>query len=363
MQGVETAWLTADPRIRDDLRSRGYRSYTWWSRDGIAWLVRSGVVIYDSLPKDVNFWLTRNARLVLLRHGIGIKKIERAIDVPEHRLYKLFHGRWWQRFAYSAALPWHRNIPDLVFSTSDEHAEQAVRYFGVDRSQVRVTGSPRLDRLYQGPGDDGTRPLQTDQLGATPSALGELERLRDSDRRLVLFMPTFREGNGPQRFPWEDLARAADASDVEIIVKLHPVDAARGVADRDTVENLSGIRFIDPKIDPVLIYRYMDALITDFSSAAFDYLLLDRPIIYYVPDLQQFMQSRPLIDDLDRVTAGPICEDVDQLIVALQRMDEDMAAFEPQRRDLADRFHLYRDSASAERVLKELLQAVDNGWR
>jgi len=36
------------------------------------------------------------AARVLLRHGVGMKRIDRGIDVPSHRMYKLFHGRWWQ---------------------------------------------------------------------------------------------------------------------------------------------------------------------------------------------------------------------------------------------------------------------------
>jgi hypothetical protein len=66
--------------------------------------------MYDTIPKDVNFWLSRGASLVLLRHGIGLKKIERAIDSPDHRLFKLFHGNRLQRFVYGLAMPWHSPI-------------------------------------------------------------------------------------------------------------------------------------------------------------------------------------------------------------------------------------------------------------
>ncbi len=344
--GVEVAWITAQPEIRDELRGRGYRAYTMWSRQGIRWALRSGVFVYDSLPKDVNFWLSRGARLVLLRHGIGIKKVQRAIDVPSHRLFKLYHGNPIQQIGYRMALPWHIPTPDLVFSTSEEHADQAPRYFGVDRSQVRVTGAPRLDRLVDG--DHGSRP--------------PYDRFANDDP-VFLFMPTFREGRGRQIFPWPELAAAADEASINILVKLHPIDASRGVVGDAGGEANGRIAMADSTIDPVLLYPAVDGLITDFSSAYFDFLLLDRPIIYYMPDLESFTRSRSLIGDIDDLVAGPVATDVAGLAEALIASADDFPRYADQRRRLVARFHHYGPGGASGRVMNEILESIQAGWR
>ena len=50
---------------------------------------------------------------------------------------------------------------------------------------------------------------------------------------------------------------------------------------------------------------YADALISDYSSAAIDYMLLDRPIAFAIPDLDVYKSSRKLhFDNLDEWLPG-----------------------------------------------------------
>src|SRR5690606_37800099 len=61
----------------------------------------------------------------------------------------------------------------------------------------------------------------------------------------------------------------------EILFKLHPSD--------HSLTKLSGrhIHFLNPKGDIYPILPDTHALVTDYSSICFDYLLVDKPIIFY----------------------------------------------------------------------------------
>lgn len=351
--GVEAAWITNEPIIRDQLRDGGHRAYTAWSPGGIWWTVRSGVFVYDSLPKDINFWLSRHAKLVLLRHGIGIKKIERAIDATDHRLYQLFHGSSLQRAFWHIVLPWHRQVPDLLMACSPTHAIQGTWFYGTEADNIRITGFARHDRLLSVPDQDR-------------SAIPTVGPPIPVDRPVFVYLPTFREGLSRHSFDWDVLALAAEAADVTIAVKLHYVDADRGVLGTERLERSDHLRMIDPYMDPSDAYPHADGMISDFSSAPFDFMLLERPIIYYVPDLEDFVDHRPLMYDLADIAVGPLCQDQEELTAALHAARVDgIGTHRPRYDELLQRFHTYAPGGAAQRgidaIRVEFLDAAPAG--
>ena len=351
-RGLRPVWITRRAEIRDDLRARGMRSHLAWSPAGIWTCVRAGVYVYDSMPIDVNYWLSRGARLVLLQHGNGMKKIERAIDAPDHRLYKLFHGSPLQRAMWRAALPWHLARPDLVAACSPDHAHQATTFFEIDESDVRITGLPRHDRFVEA----------ADTGDATRSDIPTIGVEVPDDRPVFLYLPTFREGVGRQGFDWATLQRAAAAANVTIAVKLHVVDAERGVRNLAEADDASNLRIVDPTVDPVDVYALADGLITDYSSVAYDVLLLDRPVIHHVPDLDDFVASRPLVAPFEEMAVGAISRDGDDLAAALSAAadptDEVVAA---QRRRVRERAFTHPAGGASERVVDAIVELTGAG--
>jgi CDP-glycerol glycerophosphotransferase (TagB/SpsB family) len=336
---IQAAWITNERAIRDQLRADGQRAFVAWSPRGIWWTLRSGVFVYDSLPKDINFWLSRGAKFVLLRHGIGIKKIERAIDATDHRLYQLFHGSTAQRMFWRVVLPWHLTVPDLLMACSPIHARQGEWYFGTDAEKIRITGFPRHDRLVDAPAQDR-------------SAISTIGSPIPVDRPVFVYLPTFREGMTRQSFDWDVLAAAAEAADVTIAVKLHFVDAERGVLGMDRLSRSANLRLIDSAVDPGDVYVHADGMISDFSSAPFDFMLLERPIVYYVPDLENFMKQRPLVYDLDDVAVGPVCRTEHELTSALAAArGGGIGDYRLRYDEIRGRFHTYEPGGASQRTV------------
>lgn len=75
-----------------------------------------------------------------------------------------------------------------------------------------------------------------------------------------------------------------------------------------------------------------DVLITDYSSIAFEFAIMEKPIVFFAYDLEDYIDKRGMYYDYDEITPGPVCktneEMVDYLLHLEERFDkEEMAAF------------------------------------
>ena len=72
----------------------------------------------------------------------------------------------------------------------------------------------------------------------------------------------------------------------------------------DKMTKLSNFYLLDYEIDLNSIIDNCDLLISDYSGAIFDYLLLDRPIILYTPDIDAYKINPGLNFDFDSLNFG-----------------------------------------------------------
>lgn len=182
--------------------------------------------------------------------------------------------------------------------------------FGLSEKRVLLTGNPRVDQFDRPP-----EPGALERLGLTPG------------RRRVLWLPTYRQAQGPGDRGWSDgalLSRSAAVTELaagmaaraaelglELVLKPHPLDtddyAALGcaVVTNDELEAAG-----------VTLYQLLgdcDALVSDVSSAWVDYLVLDRPIGFYVPDLAELERHRGLnVPDFPGIMPGVRIDTVDE---------------------------------------------------
>ena len=140
-----------------------------------------------------------------------------------------------------------------------------------------------------------------------------LERFGDGNKKIIMWMPTFRNsksGDKPEsiikQFPLlntrEEWARAdcfCQENNIVILLKLHPFQKKYDIP----FENMNNIRevtnddFDDAGIPMYVFLAHTDGLITDYSSVAIDYLLLDRPIAFALDDYEQYKSSRGFVFD------------------------------------------------------------------
>ncbi|MGH8213274.1 MAG: CDP-glycerol glycerophosphotransferase family protein, partial [Rhodanobacteraceae bacterium] len=142
------------------------------------------------------------------------------------------------------------------------------------------------------------------------------------ERRVVLVAPTFRDSRATSLGIDASVAAMLDdwceRQRAEIVFKFHPFE--RGTA------SVSGrhLHVCDATTDVYPLLPHAHALVTDYSSIYMDYLLLDRPVCFFVPDLEDYVRSdRQFQFDFEEMTPGPKARTWQRLLSVLEEQWRD----------------------------------------
>jgi CDP-glycerol glycerophosphotransferase len=207
------------------------------------------------------------------------------------------------------------------------------------RYETLEVGYPRNDRLAVATAAEisGVRA----QLGLAP------------DERVMLYAPTHREWlrAGAPVLDIDDLAEQLGSGTV-LLVRSHYFGVPAGAQSphRDG-------RIVDVSAYPVVedLYLAADLLITDYSSAMFDYAVLDRPIVIYAPDWVIYQQLRGVYFDLMAQPPGAVATGYPELVQLLQSDRYSDPEFSAARAAFRERFCYLDDGGAAERVVRRVL--------
>lgn len=106
------------------------------------------------------------------------------------------------------------------------------------------------------------------------------------------------------------------------------------------------------EVDTQELLLMSDVLITDYSSIFVDFLLLQRPVVFYPFDIEYYEQIRGLVIDYNNPihTPGPKISSLKDLI---DLTEKDFKEYD--LRKSRDFFHNYHDGKSAERIANFIL--------
>jgi CDP-glycerol glycerophosphotransferase len=209
-----------------------------------------------------------------------------------------------------------------VFATAFRH-----------RAEVLRCGYPRND------------PLLHPDVDADRVAVRRRLRLPD-DRRLVLYAPTFRDWRRgePAELPLDVTSVAADAPGWLLLVRSHYLQPVPVEGDR--------VRDVSDHPDMTELLLVADALITDYSSVMFDFALVRRPMLFFVPDLETYTRERGTYFDLDSVAPGPVVRRAEDVVAWLADPDAAHAAHAGRHAQFVDRFCTFERGDAADTVVR-----------
>lgn len=197
-----------------------------------------------------------------------------------------------------------------------------------------------------------------DDALATADAV-RIERLRaDLDLpegvRVVLYAPTWRE---EQRRPGPDglvdlgldfeRLRSELGSDHIVLFRAHFM-----IADSFDFERYGGFVHDVSAVDDINdLYLVADVLVTDYSSVFFDYADLERPVVFYAYDLDDYAGARGgFYLDLDELP-GPLLRDQDGLAAAIRAAGDGADGSRERLRAFREKYAPMDDGHASERVL------------
>src|SRR3954470_2809764 len=241
---------------------------------------------------------------------------------------------------------------DRIFFVNERRLRNFIKAGAIDADSpaIRLIGYPKVDALV-----NGTWGRET-----------VLESLKlDPQRQTVLYAPTWSPASSLNAIGRE-LIPALLATGVNLIVKLH--DRSRDVRTRysggiDWVETLApvlrtGRGVIAPghDISPYLVAA--DLMVTDHSSAGFEYLLRDRPVVrIHRPDLIREANIHPDYVELLASVSESVTT-VDETVAAVERaLASPDTLSETRRAVAADLF--YRPGGATARAIRGLYEAID----
>lgn len=312
-------------------------THSEWSADDLHVALAAAVVVISDHLLGSNPYATAllaGARQVQLWHGVSIKEIGLRNLLPlKHMSPQMARvlrtcGRF-SRFVGTAA----------------QHEPEWRRWFSFER--YAPIGYPRNDVLYR-------EPAGHDLVNVDMAAWQQAGDVRARGGRVFLYAPTFRDANRAQwilQAGLERIARAiAEAGDC-LIVNMHPVEQP---SVPEIAKSLPGVCFVAPRTDVYPLLTRTSVLITDYSSIMFDFLLLDRPVLLFRPDHQDYVtRSRKLFDAKLETPPGPVASHAQGLVELIRKTDEP-AAVRNARRALMAALHDRRDGGSADRLLSVL---------
>lgn len=252
------------------------------------------VFVDDFYPVIYPIRLKKDKKLIQLWHAMGAFK-----TVGYSRMGKPGGPR-----GYNLT---HRNYTDTIVS-SESIRKNYAEAFGIDIEKVHPLGIPRTDIFFDKEYEKKVRKKLYQKYPAL------------KNKKVILFAPTFRgngEGSAHYNFEWIDFKQLKKefSKDYVCIIKLHPF--IRNKADYDFTKDdfyldLSSER----EINDLLFIT--DILLTDYSSVIYEYSFFRKPIIFYTPDLEEYMASRDFYYPFEKYNYGVMASNMKELIQAIK---------------------------------------------
>ena len=234
-----------------------------------------------------------------------------------------------------------------VAVTSDPARACFAEAFDIPVNKVRAVGSPRTDMFFDKEKIDEARNRVYDSY----------PKLKN--KKIILIAPTYRGRkveDADYDFECLGLERIIESLDdsYHVITKWHPALYNNIEAGKCRLPDyLSGRR--ENRITDVSGYgdindilTISDILVTDYSSVIFDYFLLNRPVIYFIYDKDEYSRDRGLYFDFNDYIYGETASDSDELLAAIKTEN----LHNELRKNFNEKFMKACDGKSTSRVIK-----------
>ena len=112
-------------------------------------------------------------------------------------------------------------------------------------------------------------------------------------------------------------------------------------AEKEPVEKYTRIMdMTSEQIDTQMLLLETDIMITDYSSIYIDYMLLDRPILFYAYDYEEYLkEDREMYFSYEDVTPGPKIWSAEGILPELEKVARGERYSKEERERILDLFY------------------------
>ncbi|ELY7488452.1 CDP-glycerol glycerophosphotransferase family protein [Cronobacter turicensis] len=325
-----------------------------------------------SLKKDINqsnfskvmtgslkeYYYYFTSKYIITTHNEMIGPVAR-----NQRYISLWHGMPFKKICYLGENDYKGMIDysAIRIATSEVMRSIISASFREKANNVYITGQPRNDFLF--------KPIELADVG--------LESCKN--KKIIMLAPTFRMNNEDKRysdgveitdnnflrvddFSLNEIDGYLEKNNAHLILKLHPYEEEhfRGVATLSSnITIISSEELTQKNIDLNQLLSLIDILITDYSSIYLDYLILNKPIVFLVPDVDAYSSSRGgfTLEPFDFWTPGDKVNNQNSLLESIDKIISGNDEYTERRGQVNSIINKYDDANSSQRVV-ELMKSL-----
>lgn len=248
-------------------------------------------------------------QVVQLWHGCGVMK----------RMGYAVSSKGWGYGAMSARerkrYPMHTSYTLACVSSAGEKVQKSYQEaYHCRPGIIKPLGSPRTDVYFNA----DFRACAKQKVRTLFPEIGS--------RKVVLYAPTFRGKSIAKSYLDHNLdfvAMREPLSDrYALITKFHPLMAKGGLSESVRLQGRGFVYDGTRVLTPEEALCAADILITDYSSIMFEYLLLERPVISYIYDIDTYAGERGLFYPYDQLAPGPYVFTQEELVEKLLSVED-----------------------------------------
>lgn len=235
-----------------------------------------------------------------------------------------------------------------MIASSDFYVPIMVREYACMESNIKVLGDPMVDQLLNSPHNKYDF---------------------SNYKKVLLWLPTFRQSDylGYDDSKMEDLVplfgekyyaklnAELQKYNIKLIVKLHPAQKKLGNIQRhySHLDIFTNEEYIEAGYELFSLMAQCDGLIGDYSSASIQYLLMDRPQAFVVPDIKEYGERRGFVfENVEEYMGGHIIKTRDDFWQFLDDFAKGKDVYKEKRCRITNVIYKYKDANSCKRIVE-----------
>lgn len=222
---------------------------------------------------------------------------------------------------------------------------------GLYPGKIIEDGYPRNDFLFHTDKNEFLQELEKEGIHIDPS------------KKIILYAPTWREASSnvaivnPDEFMEfkECVERHINTDEYQLLIKPHQY-VYQQLKDMEEYKNL----FIPATVDANQLMSVVDVMVSDYSSIFLDYLATDKPVVFYIPDLETYRAVRGLkvgVEDLP----GFASDNLEEVAEFLGHIDENQDEYKEKYDEVKEKIAKYDDGNVSKRLVDLVFEGNFSG--
>jgi CDP-glycerol glycerophosphotransferase len=330
-------WITKDKDLYKKFKNLDYPVIYLYSFKGFKAILKSNFILVNQLVNDSSFFpmLPGKFNIMNLCHGTPFKR---------STIYDMKHQNSMEHTIKIIIKKIYNQPFKSVLSNSEITSMRRKEEF--NSKDFPILGFPRNDVFFNNSliFENYFNILKLNQYS-----------------KIYLYCPTLRDK--PTRKPFSNsfllkLNQYLLETNSIFLIKWHPYEK-----NQYHIENFSQIKVISKKVDDLYeLLPQVDILITDYSNVSFDFSLLEKPIIFYPYDYEDYVNNvRNVFEDYFEAFPGPFVKNENDLLSELSKIEsifENDKEYIEKYKKFKLKFQQFTDGNSCDRLYDYLMSSM-----